>query len=183
MTKWINDPWIIGIVTAILVAILTEVPPLHLFSGYVVPWMKEVLALLLIPIKLPLWIILAVALIYGLLVLFGKYAFTYFCGKSAKLIYGGLLWEPTATAEGGFRPVCDYCFLPLLLRTEEEERLDQNNVPFRIIPDYPNTLVCTNCRKSIHIKEPWNKIVEEAGLFFKSNRAARSKGVHGKQIS
>jgi len=148
-----------------LTAILAEISPLRLFSSHVYPWLSATLAFLCIPVQAPRWFFCLGPVAGALFIVLGRYGIHYLRRKKSVKIVQGLCWEKSPEREGTFRPICNKCQLPLQLRSEAESRTDRNNLPFQVIPESPNTLVCVQCNYRVRLQRPWSEVSETASVF------------------
>jgi len=156
MRKLLNNPWLVGAVTALLPIVIA------------LPWGWAVLGVLRTPVQTRLWVLLAGPITGAVLVLAGQVFLKRLRGRRPQLSYSALYWEQVPNGEGGFRPMCEQCHIQLEPRTEPERRLDKNGVPFSFTPDYANTLYCLRCKNSTPLGRPWPEIKREAEVYFAS---------------
>lgn len=156
MRKLLNNPWIVGAVTALLPIVIA------------LPWGWAALDVLRTPVQTRLWVLLAGPVTGAALVLAGQLLLKRLRGSRPRLSYGALCWGQAANGEGRFSPICERCQIQLEPRVEPEQRLDKNGIPFSFTPNYANALYCLRCKNSIPLGRPWPEIKREAELYFAS---------------
>jgi hypothetical protein len=174
MRKWLIHPWTLTVGGALLTGILSELSPLHLFSAYVTPWLSTLTSALLTNVQTPRWVLYVEPLAGAALVVLGKYVVNILRQRKKAKVFQGIFWEKSPEGEQSFRPICKKCRLPLHPRIEAEEHKDRNNVPFTIIPEYPNTLVCLQCDYRVNLKQPWEELLATATVYLSATLSHKS---------